>query len=80
MLWMQASGLAGQELTMEAVGPTTLPFAPVAGAPTKHSAVLTVAGLYKLHVRLGGVAVPGWPRHLHVLPAPSEPSRCGAVT
>ena len=73
---MQVSATGGQELTVEAVGPRTEAFAPVPGAPAKHSAALTATGLYQVHVRLAGEAIAGWPRLLHVLAAPSEPSRC----
>ncbi len=60
---------------MEAVGPQSSTFATLPGSPTKRSAVLTAAGSYLLHVRLGGVAVAGWPRALHATAAPSEASR-----
>ena len=60
---------------MEAVGPMSAIFAPLPGSPAKRSAVLTAAGSYLLHVRLGGVAVAGWPRALHATAAASEASR-----
>ena len=72
----QVGGPAGQNVTLEAIGPQIITFAPLASAPTKHSAVLTAAALYVVHARLASAAVAGWPRVLHVVPAASEPSRC----
>ena len=64
---------------MEAMGPQSATFAPLPGSPAKRSAVLTAAGSYLLHVRLGGVAVAGWPRALHATAAASEASRCATL-
>lgn len=76
-LWLQVYGLGGQEVTVEAVGPRTVAFSPVAGTQWRHTGVLTVAGSYLLHVRLAGVSVAGWPRLLHVLAGQSDASRWG---
>ncbi len=71
----QVHGLADEEVAVEAVGPQSSTFATLPGSPTKRSAVLTAAGSYLLHVRLGGVAVAGWPRALQATAAASEASR-----
>ncbi len=62
-------------MAVEAVGPQSVTFEPQPGSPSKRSAVLMAAGSYLLHVRLGGVAVAGWPRALHATAAASEASR-----
>lgn len=69
--------MAGQDVAVEAVGPQMAAFTPQAAAPAALAAQLTVAGAYLLHVRLAGAPLPGWPRVLHVLAAPSEASKCG---
>ena len=76
----QVEAKAAADVVVEATGPTTVAFAPgettAAGASGQRSGALTAAGAYLLHVRLGGAPVAGWPRVLHVLPAPADPARC----
>ena len=69
---------AGVDAVVEAVGPATVAFA-AGGAPTQHVGTLEAAGAYLLHVRLGAAPVLGWPRVLHVLPAPADSARCNFV-
>ena len=69
--------MGGQDVTVEAVGPQTVPVRPHAAGL---AAELTVAGAYLLHVRLSGAPLTGWPRVLHVIAAPSEAVRCGKST
>ena len=72
--YCQVDTAAGVDAVVEAVGPATVAFA-AGGAPTQRVGTLEAAGAYLLHVRLGGVPVPGWPRVLHVLPAPADSAR-----
>ena len=72
----QVGGSAGQDVTVEAVGPQVITFVPLASVPTKHGAVLTAAASYVVHAKLAGVQIAGWPQVLHVVSAASEPSRC----
>ena len=74
---VQVHGMAGQNVAVQAAGPTTVSFQQTHADPAKLGGVLTTAGSYLLHVRLTGVPVTGWPRVLHVLAAASDPPRCG---
>lgn len=70
----QVEGSSAIDAVVEAAGPTTVTFAP-GRASTQRTGVLEAAGAYLLHATLGGAPVSGWPRVLHVLPAPADPAR-----
>jgi hypothetical protein len=70
----QVEGTAGVDAIVEAVGPATVAFT-AGSVPTQRIGTLEAAGTYLLHVRLGSAPVLGWPRVLHVLPAPADPAR-----
>lgn len=72
--FLQVEAAEGVDAMVEAVGPATVAFA-AGGSPMQHVGMLEAAGAYLLHVRLGGAPVSGWPRVLHVLPAPADPAR-----
>jgi len=63
---------------VEALGPgqAQLPFARRPGGAGAFTALLTAAGSYDVHARLGDVALAGWPRVLHVAPGTSDAARC----
>jgi hypothetical protein len=69
---------SGPGFAVEALGPgqAQLPFARRPGGAGAFTALLTAAGSYDVHARLGDVALAGWPRVLHVAPGTSDAARC----